>query len=96
MVFMRRRIPVLEGVRPMVESSMVPEGAYNNLRFLQGKVDFPEDMPEDERLPLCDPQTSGGLLMTLREENLSCLEESSVFYAVVGQVVRGSGRIRVC
>lgn len=95
MVFLRDRIPVLDGVTEMVGASMVPEGAYGNLRFLQGRVDFPDDMPEDERLVLCDPQTSGGLLITLREEGLGRFTESSVFHAVVGHVVKGTGRIRV-
>jgi selenide,water dikinase len=95
MVFLRDRIPVLDGVTEMVGASMVPEGAYGNLRFLQGRVDFPDDMPEDERLVLCDPQTSGGLLITLREEGLGRFAESSVYHAVVGHVVKGTGRIRV-
>ncbi|MFN3481114.1 MAG: selenide, water dikinase SelD, partial [Thermodesulfovibrionales bacterium] len=33
-------IPLLKGVMDFISSGIIPEGAYNNLRFLEGKVDF--------------------------------------------------------
>lgn len=34
------RVPVMDKVISMMELGMVPEGSYNNLRFLEGKVVF--------------------------------------------------------
>jgi selenide,water dikinase len=88
-------VPVLEYVHEMINSGMVPEGAYNNLRFLEGKVEFSSAISEEERLLLADPQTSGGLLITLKEENIKVFEKSDIFFSVIGRVVKGSGRIIV-
>jgi len=89
------RIPVLEHVHEMINSGMVPEGAYNNLRFLDGKVEFSSHLTEEDKLLLADPQTSGGLLITLKEEGIRVFEESGIFFSVIGRVVKGPGRIIV-
>lgn len=89
------RIPVLERVHEMIESGMVPQGAYNNLAFIGGKVEFSSGLGEDDKLLLADPQTSGGLLITLPEEGLSRFKEASLFFSVIGRVVKGSGSLRV-
>jgi selenide,water dikinase len=88
-------IPVLEHVHEMINAGMVPEGAYNNLRFLGGKVEFSPHVTEEGRLLLADPQTSGGLLITLKKENIKVFEESGIFFSVIGRVVKGSGKIIV-
>ncbi|MCL4536308.1 MAG: selenide, water dikinase SelD [Nitrospirae bacterium] len=88
-------VPVLENVREMINSGMVPEGAYNNLRFLDGKVEFSPHITEEDRLLLADPQTSGGLLITLKEENIKVFKESGIYFSVIGRVVKGSGKIIV-
>lgn len=88
-------VPVLEHVHEMINSGMVPEGAYNNLRFLDGKVEFSNYITEEDRLLLADPQTSGGLIITLREENINVFKESNIFFSVIGRVVKGSGKIIV-
>ncbi|HWR90693.1 MAG TPA: selenide, water dikinase SelD [Dissulfurispiraceae bacterium] len=88
-------LPVLDRVKDMIERGMVPEGAYNNLRFLEGKVDFSSEIGEEERLLMADPQTSGGLLVTLPPGGVRLFREAGLFHVVVGKVVSGSGRIRV-
>ncbi|NTU41929.1 MAG: selenide, water dikinase SelD [Nitrospirales bacterium] len=88
-------VPVMRGVQDMIDSGMVPAGAYNNLRFLEGKVDFSSSISEELRLILSDPQTSGGLLLSLPEEGLKVFEESALFFAVIGRVSQGEGKIFV-
>lgn len=90
-----KAVPVLEKVREMIDAGMVPGGAYQNLSFLAGKVDFSPDLSEEEKLLLSDPQTSGGLLLTLQEEGLALFKESSLFFSVIGRVVKGTGKIVV-
>jgi len=89
------RVPVMDKVYEMIDAGMVPEGAYHNLRFMDGKVDFPTDFPEERKLLLSDPQTSGGLLITMKEDGLRVFEESRVYFAVIGRVVKGAGKIVV-
>lgn len=88
-------VPALEYVHAMIDSGMVAEGAYNNLKFLDGKVEFLSYITEEDRLLLADPQTSGGLLITLREENISVFENAGIFFSIIGRVVKGSGKIIV-
>lgn len=90
-----RSVPVLERVRDLISSGIVPEGAYNNIKFLEGKVEFSNSVSEDERLLLSDPQTSGGLLVTIPEANLEGFAAKGVPYWVIGGVEKGSGRLRI-
>lgn len=90
-----RSVPVLEHVRDFILSGIVPEGAYNNVKFLEGKVEFSNSVSEDERLLLSDPQTSGGLLVTIPEANLEDFAAKGVPYWVIGGVEKGSGRLRI-
>lgn len=94
-VIENNRAPILENVQEMMDAGMVSEGAYNNLKFIEGKVEFSQDIGEEGRLILADPQTSGGLLITLKEEQMKVFEESNIFFQVIGRVVKGSGKIIV-
>jgi selenide,water dikinase len=89
------RVPIMDKVYEMIDAGMVPEGAYNNLRFMDGKVEFPADFSEDRKLLFSDPQTSGGLLITMKEDGLRVFKESRVYYAVIGRVVKGAGKVVV-
>lgn len=88
-------IPILPRVMDMVDSGMVPEGAYNNLKFLKEKVSFPDRFSEENQLILFDPQTSGGLLIAMPQESWRIFEKESISSSVIGKVEKGKGRIRV-
>jgi len=45
----------MDKVYEMIDAGMVPEGAYNNLRFMDGKVEFPADFSEDRKLLFFGP-----------------------------------------
>ncbi len=90
-----KKVPIFDRVNDMVNSGMIPEGSYNNLRFLEGRVDFSTHISEDTKLILSDPQTSGGLLITLNKEMIKIFEDSSIFFSIIGRVERGSGKIIV-
>jgi selenide,water dikinase len=89
------KVPVMDRALSLIDSGMVPEGAYNNLRFVEDNVKFSTDIDERWKLLLSDPQTSGGLLISLKEENLKFFDKSGIFYAVIGSVTKGSGKIIV-
>ncbi len=89
------RVPVLEHVVEMIDRGMVPEGAYKNLQYSEGKVVFSSGVSGESKLLLSDPQTSGGLLFTLGEDRIKALEGHSLFFSVIGRVEKGSGSIIV-
>lgn len=97
-----REVPVFERVRNLIAQGISPEGAYNNMRFVAKDIDHP-GLAEEELLLLADPQTSGGLLVTLPEGlperlpegGLRAFEESGVGFSLIGRVIEGKGRIRL-
>lgn len=90
-----KAIPVLERTREMIASGMVPEGAYSNLKFLEGKIEYHAHLSEDERLLLADPQTSGGLLITMQPNKIGTFGSYGIPFSVIGKVMEGSGKIKV-
>lgn len=93
-------VPVFEGVRDFISEGIVPEGAYTNLKYLQdmqgegGAVDLSR-LDEDELLVLTDPQTSGGLLVTVPEQGVRVFADSGVEHSVIGAIKPGTGVLRV-
>lgn len=88
-------VPVFEDVRRFISSGIIPQGAYNNLKFLEGKVDFSVPIAEDEKLLFSDPQTSGGLLMTIPEKNMEIFASTGIKFWIIGRVEKGSGRLKL-
>jgi len=60
-------IPLLPDVFDLANMGIVPAGAKANLKYLQDKVEF-EGVSDTLQDILADPQTSGGLLITLPED----------------------------
>lgn len=87
------RVPVMEEVWDLACLGTVPEGSYNNRRYLERKVDWGSTTPE-EQLVLCDAQTSGGLLIACPPDRehalLRQLGEVGVEGAAIGRMVLGT------
>jgi selenide,water dikinase len=85
------RIPLLEGALECVRRGFVPGGMKANRNFAESCVDFAEEVPEEVRALLYDPQTAGGLLIAVAasdaERLLSQLQASAVNAAEIGEVV---------
>ncbi len=84
-------IPILNESIRLAKEGIIPGGAYHNAGFIKGKVHFAEDVEQAYRDIMHDPQTSGGLLIAVPEENsqelLSLLAESNETpFAVIGAV----------
>nr|ADI87707.1 selenophosphate synthase SelD [uncultured Nitrospirae bacterium MY3-5B] len=86
-------VPLLDNVGDLAEEGMCPGGAHKNLKYLADKVDFSRSVDMQQRLILADPQTSGGLLVAVREENMRVFRDSGMFYAEIGKAVKGHGKI---
>lgn len=83
-------IPYIEEAREYAEMGLVPEGSYNNRAYLDGKYELKNVEPWMEDI-LFDPQTSGGLLVSLsKEESLKLMkefEEKNIPAWVIGEAI---------
>tara|TARA_B100001123_G_C15122963_1_gene952139 strand:+ start:134 stop:1078 length:945 start_codon:yes stop_codon:yes gene_type:complete len=94
-------MPVLPGVWDLLENGAVPGGTFRNMSSVADSTDWDDSLTEEQRLLMCDAQTSGGLLISVPgaklDQLISELETSGVeTRAVVGEVTSGNpGRITV-
>ena len=58
------KIPVLEGALECIRAKQVPGGLENNRAFAECLVEYDDDVPDEVRTLLYDPQTAGGLLIS--------------------------------
>ncbi|WP_341502786.1 selenide, water dikinase SelD [Gallaecimonas sp. GXIMD4217] len=63
-------VPVLEGVHHYLAAGAVPGGSHRNFEAYGHKL---PELTDEARLLLCDPQTSGGLLMAVAPEQEQAL-----------------------
>ena len=83
-------VPVIDGTGALAAANIVPGGAYNNLNHIEQTVAWPDSLSHAERLILCDPQTSGGLLIALPPEKVPLLQHELEKRGVRGTAVIGS------
>lgn len=63
-------VPVIAEALPLARAGHFPGGAKTNLAAYADRVRFAAEIEEWRRLLLCDPQTSGGLLIALPETHV--------------------------
>jgi selenide,water dikinase len=84
-------IPVLEGALECIERGCVPGGTRNNRDFAEKDAEYVSDVPEQLKALLFDPQTSGGLLISVAEKDgsrlLQQLRDHGVRASEIGDVV---------
>jgi selenide,water dikinase len=93
-------IPILPEARALASADIIPGGTLNNLSYVQPFVTFAEGISRVDQVLLADAQTSGGLLISLAEDELAellhQLEQKGVSGKVIGCVIsKGTGLIRV-
>lgn len=86
---------LLPGVVELAKAGMIPGGAYRNREYLESSVTFSHGVAAHMQDILFDPQTSGGLLFSLPEENarllLGLLEEITPHARIIGHVLPYNG-----
>ncbi len=85
-------IPVIEGVRELLDAGIAPGGTHRNLESLAGIVDWHADIMEQTQILLADAQTSGGLLIAVAPQKLDALlgalaDAGVQMRAVIGEVM---------
>jgi len=74
--FSSKDIPVLPGALDCIRAGYVPGGLNNNRDFAECMVGYDEGVPQDLRTLLFDPQTAGGLLISVASEDSELLIRS--------------------
>jgi len=91
LIFHAARIPALEGAMDCIHAGYIPGGLKANREFAECAVDYNPSVPDDVRTLLFDPQTAGGLLISVSagdaERLLSALREAGVPAVEIGEVI---------
>ena len=92
----RSALPVLPGVVELLSDGVAPGGTHRNLESCAESVKWVDGVTDIDQLLLCDPQTSGGLLISLPEDAvgglIADLKGRGVVGTVVGEVGKFSGK----
>ena len=85
------RVPILEGALDCIRAGHIPGGLKANREFAGCVVEFESGVSEDLRTLLFDPQTAGGLLISVAAEEASGLQSALIAAGVpaveIGKVI---------
>ena len=88
-------IPVLEGALECVRAGHIPGGLTANREFAECVVTYEDGMPDEVKTILFDPQTAGGLLISMAADSAGklahALRAARVPVAEIGEVLQKSG-----
>ena len=88
-------VPLLPRVLELIEGGAVPGGTRGNAETHAHFTTFATSVAEPSKIAFSDAQTSGGLLISVAPGSLQTLERElqarSVFFAVIGEVLDGTG-----
>jgi len=80
-------VPVLAATYEYARQGLVPGGARTNRSYLDTYVRYDPQVSEDDRIVFCDPQTSGGLLISVPREREALLLATLRRYGVDGHAI---------
>jgi selenide, water dikinase len=90
-VFHSANIAVLEGALDCIHAGYIPGGLKANREFAECMVEYDPSVPADIRTLLFDPQTAGGLLISVSAEDAGALthalQAAGVPAVEIGQVL---------
>jgi selenide,water dikinase len=94
------KVPLLEGAMDCVRAGFIPGGLKNNREFAECLVGYEANVPEEIRTILFDPQTAGGLLLSVARSDadslVTALNDAGVPAVEIGEVLpQGKPLIRV-
>ena len=91
LVFQSANIPVLEGALDCIHAGHIPGGLKANREFAECLVEYDPSVPADIRTLLFDPQTAGGLLISVSADDAGtltrALQDAGVPAIEIGQVL---------
>jgi len=67
------QLPLLDGAKHLIDLGCIPGGAFRNQEYVEESCAFSRDLPYVDKMLTLDPQTSGGLLMTVPPEKAAAV-----------------------
>jgi selenide,water dikinase len=91
LVFQSSNIPALEGAFDCIHAGYIPGGLKANRDFAECLVGYEREVPEEVKTLLFDPQTAGGLLISVSAEDAGpltrTLQDAGIPAVEIGQVL---------
>jgi selenide,water dikinase len=91
LVFQSSNVPVLEGALDCIRAGHIPGGLIANRDFAERLVDYDQSVPAEIRALFFDPQTAGGLLISVSAEDAGpltrALQDAGVPAVEIGQAL---------
>ena len=91
MIFHSNKIPAIDGALDCIHAGYIPGGLNANRDFAECVVTYEESVPADIRTLLFDPQTAGGLLISVSAEDAErltkTLQDAGVAAVEIGEVL---------
>lgn len=87
------KIPLLPQVLELVEQKMLTRGDKNNRIYVGENIKFDEKVSTQIQSILFDPQTAGGLLISLNEEKVDAFLNQVRDAKVIGEVISKSEKL---
>lgn len=82
------RVPLLPDVMSLIEQKMLTRGDKNNRTYVGETIRFDEKVSREMQSALFDPQTAGGLLISVEESKAESLISKIEMAVVIGKVER--------
>lgn len=87
-----QEVPMLKSAKSFAQMGIIPAGTYGNMDYFGSRVSTDEEVEQCVLDVLYDPQTSGGLLISVSADQADELVEElknskAMCYAIVGQAV---------
>jgi selenide,water dikinase len=90
-----KRIPMVTCARKYAELWTFPGGASDNRAYFGPSIQFDSSLSEMDQMLLFDPQTSGGLLLSVPPDQIDALSEAAQKIHqpawIIGEVIAGHG-----
>jgi selenide, water dikinase len=81
-----KTVPLLPDVIELIEQKMLTRGDRNNRKYVGETVKFAESVSSQMQSALFDPQTAGGLLISLEKEKANLFLEKIEDAKIIGEV----------
>lgn len=88
-----KKVPLLPEVMDLIEQKMLTRGDKNNRLYVGETLKFEESVSREMQSALFDPQTAGGLLISLEESKAETLMTKLSDAIVIGRVIEKRNRL---
>jgi len=89
------KIPLLSGAYECSDDGYIPGGLVNNLQFVESYLEIDDGIDPEYVNLLCDPQTSGGLLIAIDEDRAGIILDGVPGSVIIGRFEEGEPGITV-